>query len=62
MAYTIQLERRAVKDIEELKKSGNKATIEKIKNYSLNWQNTLLQEQDKWKPWKAIYPDFGVEE
>ncbi len=32
MAYIIQLERKAVKDIEELKKSGNKATIEKIKN------------------------------
>lgn len=28
MAYTIQLERKAVKDIEELKKSGNKATKE----------------------------------
>lgn len=32
MAYIIQLERKAVKDIEELKKAGNKATIEKIKN------------------------------
>lgn len=47
MAYIIQLERKAVKDIEELKKAGNKATIE---TYSLNWQNTPLQEQDKWKP------------
>lgn len=35
MAYIIQLERKAVKDIEELKKSGNKATIEKIKTLLL---------------------------
>lgn len=35
MAYIIQLERKAVKDIEELKKSGNKAIIEKIKTLLL---------------------------
>lgn len=35
MAYIIQLEHKAVKDIEELKKSGNKATIEKIKTLLL---------------------------
>ncbi len=50
MAYTIQLERKAVKDIEELKKSGNKATIEKIKNLLIELAEHLLQEQDKWKP------------